>query len=128
MPQVFMPRLSDTMQEGTVAVWTKNVGDRVQKGDVLAEIETDKATMELEAYDAGVLEQILATAGTTVPIGEPIAIIGDGSGVGKGTGTGVPAGTATPASPAADTAPEAPVSAAPARPVAAPAPVAPAEP
>jgi pyruvate dehydrogenase E2 component (dihydrolipoamide acetyltransferase) len=110
MPEVFMPRLSDTMTEGTVSTWTKKVGDRVEKGDVLAEIETDKATMELEAYDAGVLEQIVVDAGGTVPIGEVIAVIGDGSGVGKGTGTGVPAGEATPAAPAPDAPPEPPVS------------------
>ncbi|MBX6372243.1 MAG: biotin/lipoyl-binding protein, partial [Acidothermus sp.] len=59
MPEVFMPRLSDTMQEGTITQWTKQVGDRVEKGDILAEIETDKAVMELEAYDSGVLEKIL---------------------------------------------------------------------
>ncbi len=91
MPQVFMPRLSDTMTEGTVSTWTKAVGDRIEKGDVIAEIETDKATMELEAYDAGVLEQILVGVGTTVPIGEVIAMIGDGSGAaalaGAGNGT-----------------------------------------
>jgi len=86
MPEVFMPRLSDTMQEGTVSTWTKNVGDRVEKGDVLAEIETDKATMELEAYDAGVLERIVVDAGKTVPIGEVIAVIGDGIGLGAGGG------------------------------------------
>ncbi len=80
MPQVFMPRLSDTMTEGTVSTWTKGVGERIEKGDVIAEIETDKATMELEAYDAGILEQILVEVGKTVPIGEVIAVIGDGSG------------------------------------------------
>jgi pyruvate dehydrogenase E2 component (dihydrolipoamide acetyltransferase) len=95
MPQVFMPRLSDTMTEGTVSTWTKGVGDRIEKGDVIAEIETDKATMELEAYDAGILEQILVGVGTTVPIGEVIAMIGDGS------------GTAAPAAPAASAAPTA---------------------
>jgi len=120
VPEVFMPRLSDTMQEGTVSTWTKKVGDRVDKGDILAEIETDKATMELEAYDAGVLERIVVEAGKTVPIGEIIAVIGDGSGAGKGTGTGVPAGEATPAAPAADTPPEPPVSAAPGIPTAQP--------
>src|ERR1700733_9829795 len=93
MPQVFMPRLSDTMTEGTVSTWTKGVGDRIEKGDVIAEIETDKATMELEAYDAGVLEQILVGVGETVPIGEVIAVIGDGS------------GPAAPAAPAVSTAP-----------------------
>ncbi len=118
MPEVFMPRLSDTMQEGTVSAWTKNVGDRVEKGDVLAEIETDKATMELEAYDAGVLERIVVDAGKTVPIGEVIAVIGDGSGAGGGAT--VSAGEATPAAPAADAQPEPPVSAAPGTPNAAP--------
>ncbi|HEX7104575.1 MAG TPA: dihydrolipoamide acetyltransferase family protein [Acidothermaceae bacterium] len=122
MPEVFMPRLSDTMQEGTVSAWTKNVGDRVEKGDVLAEIETDKATMELEAYDAGVLERIVVEAGQTVPIGEVIAVIGDGSGAGSGGGTGAAAspGAATPAAPAADAQPEPPVSAAPGTPTATP--------
>jgi pyruvate dehydrogenase E2 component (dihydrolipoamide acetyltransferase) len=61
------------------------VGARVEKGDVIAEIETDKATMELEAYDAGVLEQILVDVGATVPIGEVIAVIGDGTGAANGT-------------------------------------------
>ncbi|HLR97386.1 MAG TPA: dihydrolipoamide acetyltransferase family protein [Jiangellaceae bacterium] len=80
MPDVFMPRLSDTMEEGTLAQWLKGVGDSVRKGDILAEIETDKATMDLEAFDEGILEQLLIEEGATVPIGEPIAIIGDGSG------------------------------------------------
>ena len=102
MPQVFMPRLSDTMTEGTVSTWTKGVGDRIEKGDVIAEIETDKATMELEAYDAGVLEQILVDVGKTVPIGEIIAIIGDGSGA-----AAAPAAAAEPSAPAA-AAPSAP--------------------
>jgi pyruvate dehydrogenase E2 component (dihydrolipoamide acetyltransferase) len=100
MPQVFMPRLSDTMTEGTVSTWTKGVGDRIEKGDVIAEIETDKATMELEAYDAGVLEQILVDVGKTVPIGEVIAVIGDGSGATTAPATTAPATTnAAPADP-----------------------------
>ncbi len=74
-----MPRLSDTMEDGVIASWLKQVGDQVTRGEVLAEIETDKALMELEAYDDGVLEQILADAGARVPIGEPIAIVGDGT-------------------------------------------------
>jgi pyruvate dehydrogenase E2 component (dihydrolipoamide acetyltransferase) len=77
MPEVFMPRLSDTMTEGVITQWLKQEGDPVHRGDVLAEVETDKATMELEAYDEGVLTRILAPAGATVPIGEPIARIGD---------------------------------------------------
>lgn len=80
MPEVTMPRLSDTMQEGTIAQWLKKPGDQVKKGDVMAEIETDKATMDLEAYDTGVLEQILVQEGQTVPIGQAIAIIGSGKG------------------------------------------------
>ncbi|MDN2496535.1 2-oxo acid dehydrogenase subunit E2 [Nocardia nova] len=75
-----MPRLSDTMEDGVVANWLKQVGDTVTRGEVLAEIETDKALMELEAYDDGILEHIIAAPGTRVPIGEPIAILGDGSG------------------------------------------------
>jgi pyruvate dehydrogenase E2 component (dihydrolipoamide acetyltransferase) len=76
MPDVLMPRLSDTMEEGVLSQWRKHQGDPVSKGDVLAEIETDKATMELEAYDEGTLTHILIAEGTTVPIGTPIAIIG----------------------------------------------------
>ncbi|MGA8547929.1 MAG: dihydrolipoamide acetyltransferase family protein [Mycobacterium sp.] len=77
MPDVLMPRLSDTMTEGVIGEWLKREGDVVQRGDTLAEIETDKATMELEAYDSGVLTRIIAPAGSTVPIGQPIAVIGD---------------------------------------------------
>jgi pyruvate dehydrogenase E2 component (dihydrolipoyllysine-residue acetyltransferase) len=80
MPDVLMPRLSDTMTEGVLSEWRKGEGDPVHRGDVLAEIETDKATMELEAYDDGVLERHLVAPGTTVPIGQPIAVIGDGTG------------------------------------------------
>jgi pyruvate dehydrogenase E2 component (dihydrolipoamide acetyltransferase) len=86
MSEVVMPRLSDTMEEGELSKWLKNVGDPVAKGDVLAEIETDKATMDLEAFEAGVLEKQLVEAGTVVPIGTPVAVIGDGSG-----STGTPA-------------------------------------
>jgi pyruvate dehydrogenase E2 component (dihydrolipoamide acetyltransferase) len=90
-----MPRLSDTMTEGTIAKWLKHPGDQVQKGEILLEIETDKATMELEAYEAGVVEKVLVDEGQTVPIGQPIMLIGDGSGQGtgdRGEGTGGGAG------------------------------------
>ncbi len=80
MPEVMMPRLSDTMQEGTIARWLKKPGDTIKKGDVLAEIETDKANMELESYDNGILEQIIVAEGETVPIGKTIALIGTGVG------------------------------------------------
>lgn len=79
MPEITMPRLSDTMEDGVVSAWLKQVGERITRGEVVAEIETDKALMELEAYEDGVLEQILAEPGVRVPIGEPIAIVGDGS-------------------------------------------------
>ncbi len=82
MSEVMMPRLSDTMEEGELARWLKNVGDPVAKGDAIAEIETDKATMDLEAFEAGVLEKQLVEEGTIVPIGTAVAIIGDGSGGG----------------------------------------------
>ncbi|WAX55832.1 2-oxo acid dehydrogenase subunit E2 [Jatrophihabitans cynanchi] len=77
MPDVRMPRLSDTMTEGILSQWLKHEGEQVSRGDVLAEIETDKATMELEADDSGVLTRILVEPGTTVPIGQPIAVIGE---------------------------------------------------
>ena len=73
MPDVLMPRLSDTMTEGILVQWLKQEGDQIQRGDVLAEVETDKATMEVEAYESGVLTRILAEPGSTVPIGQPIA-------------------------------------------------------
>lgn len=98
MSEVIMPRLSDTMEEGELAKWLKNIGDPVKKGESLAEIETDKATMDLEAFEDGVLEQQLVAEGTIVPIGQPVAVIGDGSG----------ASASTPAAPTA----EAPASAA----------------
>ncbi|MEX1079606.1 MAG: dihydrolipoamide acetyltransferase family protein [Homoserinimonas sp.] len=82
MSEVTMPRLSDTMEEGELARWMKNVGDRVEKGDVLAEIETDKATMDLEVFESGVLEKQLVKEGTMVPIGQAVAVIGDGSSTG----------------------------------------------
>ena len=78
MAEVTMPRLSDTMSEGTVGRWLKNVGDQVAVGEIIAEIETDKATMELESFDAGTLQRIVIPAGKTVPIGDVIAYIGDG--------------------------------------------------
>src|SRR6187455_25746 len=77
--EVTMPRLSDSMEEGTVLRWLKSVGDEVKRGDELVEIETDKANMTYEATDEGTLVEILADEGATLPIGEPIARIGDPS-------------------------------------------------
>jgi pyruvate dehydrogenase E2 component (dihydrolipoamide acetyltransferase) len=75
--KVTMPRLSDTMTEGTVATWLKNVGDKISEGDILAEIETDKATMEFESFNEGTLLHIGIAAGETAPVDSLLAIIGD---------------------------------------------------
>lgn len=72
-----MPRLSDTMEEGTVAAWLKKVGDKVEEGDILAEIETDKATMEFESFNEGTLLHIGVQEGETTKVDELLAIIGD---------------------------------------------------
>ncbi|WP_452219561.1 pyruvate dehydrogenase complex dihydrolipoamide acetyltransferase [Lacinutrix salivirga] len=72
-----MPRLSDTMEEGTVATWLKKVGDKVEEGDILAEIETDKATMEFESFNEGVLLHIGIQEGETAKVDTLLAIIGD---------------------------------------------------
>ena len=73
---VLMPRLSDTMTEGVIAAWHKNVGDTVKKGEVLADIETDKATMELESYKDGILLYQGAKAGETIQVNDLLCIIG----------------------------------------------------
>jgi pyruvate dehydrogenase E2 component (dihydrolipoamide acetyltransferase) len=80
MPEITMPRLSDTMEEGTMGRWLKQVGDAIERGEVVAEIESDKATMDLVSYETGVLEKILAKEGETVAIGRPIAVVGSGAG------------------------------------------------
>lgn len=72
-----MPRLSDTMEEGVVAKWLKKVGDKVEEGDILAEIETDKATMEFESFNEGVLLHIGLEEGETAPVDTLLAIIGE---------------------------------------------------
>jgi len=72
-----MPRLSDTMEEGTVATWLKKVGDKIEEGDMLAEIETDKATMEFESFNEGFLLYIGVQEGETVKVDTLLAIIGD---------------------------------------------------
>ena len=72
-----MPRLSDTMEEGTVATWLKKVGDKIVEGDILAEIETDKATMEFESFHEGTLLYIGIQEGETTKVDELLAIIGE---------------------------------------------------
>ncbi|MFV2195577.1 dihydrolipoamide acetyltransferase family protein [Nocardiopsis sp. LOL_012] len=77
MSEIHMPRLSDTMEEGVISSWVKKVGDKVATGDVLVEIETDKAVMEYEAYEDGFLVKQAFSEGDTVPIGEVIGVIAD---------------------------------------------------
>ena len=74
---VYMPKLSDTMTEGVVAAWNKNVGDEVKEGEILAEIETDKATMEFESFYDGVLLHIGVEIGKAAPVNSVLAIIGE---------------------------------------------------
>jgi pyruvate/2-oxoglutarate dehydrogenase complex dihydrolipoamide acyltransferase (E2) component len=73
---IAMPRLSDTMKEGTIASWLKNVGDKVKEGDILAEIETDKATMEFECFYEGTILYIGVQEGETAPVDSLLIIIG----------------------------------------------------
>jgi pyruvate dehydrogenase E2 component (dihydrolipoamide acetyltransferase) len=91
MPEeVVMPRLSDSMEEGTVLKWLKSVGDEVAVGDELVEIETDKANMVYESDLGGTLVEILAQEGDTLPVGNPIARVGDASEVSANGGEGAP--------------------------------------
>ena len=108
--QIEMPKLSDTMTEGTLIKWHKKVGDSVEIGDILAEVETDKATMEMEAFDEGTLSQILVQEGDKAAIGAVLAVL-DGDGA-----AAAPAASPTPAvaavatsAPAAVAAPSAPL-------------------
>jgi pyruvate dehydrogenase E2 component (dihydrolipoamide acetyltransferase) len=116
--QVIMPKLSDAMVEGRVLQWLKKEGDRVQGGDVLASIETDKAEIELEAFGSGVLRKILAGDGQTVPVGQLIAVIAepdeDISAIVGGVAAGPVAGAPPP--PKVEAKPPAPAAAAPAAP------------
>jgi pyruvate dehydrogenase E2 component (dihydrolipoamide acetyltransferase) len=121
---VLMPRLSDTMTEGVIADWQKNVGDAVKKGDVLADIETDKATMELESYKDGILLYQGAKAGEKIQVNDLLCIIGakdfaiDGIVAASKNGATAPAPATASEAPAAAPVPAASASA----PVAAPAP------
>lgn len=109
-----MPKLSDTMTEGTLLKWNKKVGDEIEIGDIIAEVETDKATMEMEAFDEGTLSEILVEEGAKAPVGSVIGVILE-----EGESAGTPAATPAAVTPEPAATP-APVAA----PVAAPAPVA----
>jgi pyruvate dehydrogenase E2 component (dihydrolipoamide acetyltransferase) len=76
MTRITMPQAGQSMEEGTIVCWRKNEGEQVNKGEILLEIETDKATVEVEATDSGILRKILCPKGTTVPVLAPIAILG----------------------------------------------------
>ena len=78
--EITMPKLSDTMTEGRLVAWKKSLGDRVERGDIIAEVETDKATMELEAFADGVLTEIRVKPGEMVPVGTVIGMVGEGGG------------------------------------------------
>ncbi len=99
MADVVMPRLSDSMEEGTVLQWLKKVGDEIAVGDELVEIETDKANMAYESDTAGTLSEILVQEGETVAIGTPIARVGD-SGEGSDASPAGPVGAGDPPPPA----------------------------
>src|ERR671926_455832 len=110
---ILMPALSPTMEKGNLAKWLKKEGDPVKSGDVIAEIETDKATMEVEAVDEGVLAKIVVPEGTAdVPVNQLIALIaGEGedpkgvsaAGAGAGAAPAAPAQSAAPAAAPANT-------------------------
>jgi pyruvate dehydrogenase E2 component (dihydrolipoamide acetyltransferase) len=96
MADLVMPRLSDSMEEGTILKWLKSIGDEVAVGDELVEIETDKANMVYEADTAGTLSEIVAAEGETLAIGEVIARVGEGSGAAGGGNGGEPATASDP--------------------------------
>ncbi|QDU32118.1 Dihydrolipoyllysine-residue acetyltransferase component of pyruvate dehydrogenase complex [Poriferisphaera corsica] len=106
--EITMPRLSDTMEEGTLVKWHVSVGDKVASGDHLADVETDKATMELQAFDDGTLAKLALEAGNTVPVGSLIAVLAeDGESVedaAASAGSGSSTASTAPA-PAAEAAP-----------------------
>lgn len=116
---VKMPQLSDTMSSGKILTWKKKEGDQINRGDILAEVETDKANLEIESFFNGTLLKILTPANSTAKVGEVIAVIG-------AAGESVAAGSAPSA--AAPTPPPAPKAAAPSTPTPTPTPVAPAAP
>ena len=103
MKNIIMPKLSDTMTEGLLGSWLKSVGDTINRGDIIAEVETDKATMGLEAFDSGILLEQRVRAGEIVPVGTVLGVIGNAG--------EKPEGTAAPATVAADEVKAAPATA-----------------
>ncbi|NWK55435.1 pyruvate dehydrogenase complex dihydrolipoamide acetyltransferase [Verrucomicrobiaceae bacterium N1E253] len=114
--KIEMPKLSDTMTEGTLLKWNKKVGDEVEIGDIIAEVETDKATMEMEAFDEGTLSEILVEEGAKAPVGSVLGILleeGESAGAPAAAPAAAPA-PAVSATPAATAAPATPAPVAPA--------------
>jgi pyruvate dehydrogenase E2 component (dihydrolipoamide acetyltransferase) len=103
--KITMPKLSDTMTEGSFVGWRKNVGDHVERGEVIAEVETDKAVMELEAFASGVLLKTMAKGGEIVPVGTVLGLIGEPGEMaaegGASPGTAVAAAAPSPPEPPA---------------------------
>ena len=134
--QITMPQQSDTMTEGTVVKWRKKEGDRVKSGEVIAEIETDKAVMEMEAFDSGTLAAVLVQEGQKVPVGAVLGVIatagekpedvkktaGSGAAAGAGASTGASTGAKPSSGPPASAGGGAPAGAAPPKPAQPPAP------
>src|SRR2546423_9978158 len=96
--EVVMPQMGADMKEGTLLRWIKAEGEQISRGDVIAEIETDKANIEIEAFEAGIFRKAIAAVGATVPVGSVIAVIGDaGDDISKYESTGAaPAAAQTP--------------------------------
>src|SRR5689334_19648969 len=89
MTEVIMPKMGDAMEEGTLVEWLKREGDKVKSGEVIGTIQTDKATLELEAPGSGVLSGLLIKNGETVPVGKAIAaVLREGEALPSGWGTG----------------------------------------
>jgi len=118
LQEVFMPKLGDTVEEATIEAWHKKEGDQVQKGEVLLEVTTDKATLEVESLVSGTLRKIIVEPGHEVPVGQVIAYVGDKddplpADIGQQKPAEAKAGPAAPAAPSkpapAPAAPEAPV-------------------
>lgn len=101
--EIIMPKLSDTMTEGLFACWKKNVGDHIERGDIIGEVETDKATMELEAFASGILIKTMVNGGENVPVGTVLGLIGEAGEIAE---TAADSQSASPATEARPSAPE----------------------
>jgi len=116
--EITMPKLSDTMTEGLFAGWRKNVGERIERGDIIAEVETDKAVMELEAFSSGVLLKTMAKNGELVPVGTVLGLIGEPGELAEQSASAPPLEAETPPPAAAATTAVTPPTAAPTAPTA----------